>query len=98
MAGSAASVSAVTVAGHLPWLLFSLFGGVIVDHFDRARLLWLAGLAQAVLVGAFAVWLFLGTPDLISLVLLALLMGMRRDRPPDRVQRAAAGRGRVRGP
>ncbi|MEV8443310.1 MFS transporter [Actinosynnema sp. NPDC051121] len=75
MAGSAAVVSAVTVAGHLPWLLFSLFGGVIVDHFDRVRLLWLAGLAQAVLVGAFAVWMFLGTPDLISLVLLALLMG-----------------------
>ncbi|GAA3875475.1 MFS transporter [Saccharothrix violaceirubra] len=73
--GSPTAVSLVAVAVHLPWLLFSLFGGVLVDRFDRARLLWLSGVAQAVLVGGLAVLVHRHPPGLVTLVVLAALLG-----------------------
>ncbi|MFD7654309.1 MFS transporter [Actinosynnema sp. NPDC059797] len=72
---SAAAVSAVTVAGNLPWLLFSLLGGALVDRAHRARLMWLTGLCQASVVGAFAAYTLLRPPSLVAVAAFALVLG-----------------------
>jgi MFS family permease len=55
------AVSIVTVAGRLPWLVFSVLGGAIADRFERialmrivqtSRMLVMAGLAATVAWGA----------------------------------------------
>ncbi|MCE6999253.1 MFS transporter [Saccharothrix sp. S26] len=72
---SAAAVSATTVAGSLPWLLFSLVGGALVDRVQRARLLWLTGLCQTAVVGTFAVVILVSPPSLVTLAVFTLLLG-----------------------
>jgi MFS family permease len=52
---SPAEVAFVSVAAGLPWLLFGLVAGVIVDRVQRARLMALAQLARAVVGGAVVV-------------------------------------------
>lgn len=47
-------VSGVTAATLLPWLLFSLPGGAIVDRVDRRRLMILGQLARAAMVATLA--------------------------------------------
>ena len=51
-------VGGLTVAAYLPWLLFGLLGGAIVDRVDRRRLSWtvnaLRALALAALMGGLA--------------------------------------------
>jgi MFS family permease len=69
-------VAAVSAAVWLPWLLFGLIGGAVVDRVDRrrlmetgqfARVLVMAGLAAAVFAGAESIWL---------LILVAFLVGV----------------------
>jgi len=69
-------VAAVSAAVWLPWLLFGLIGGAVVDRVDRrrlmetgqfARLLVMSGLAAAVFAGAISIWL---------LVIVAFLVGV----------------------
>ena len=43
-------VSVVTAATYLPWMLFSLPAGAIVDRYDRATLMWRSQAVQAVIV------------------------------------------------
>ncbi len=45
-------VSVVTAATYLPWMLFSLPAGAIVDRYDRVRLMWRSQAVQAVIVAA----------------------------------------------
>lgn len=56
--GSPGEVAAVSLALSLPWLLVALHVGVLVDRFDRRRLLWAADgvrlLALAVLIRSVA--------------------------------------------
>ncbi len=44
-------VSGLVVAQNLPWLLFTLAAGVIVDRYDRRRLLFAANTARALAIG-----------------------------------------------
>ncbi|TDD64826.1 MFS transporter, partial [Jiangella aurantiaca] len=48
-------VSVVAAATYLPWLLFSLPAGALVDRHDRAGLLWRGVAVQAGLAGVVAV-------------------------------------------
>src|SRR5579864_8288084 len=48
-------VSVVTAATYLPWMLFSLPAGAIVDRYDRARLMWRSQAVQAVIVAAITI-------------------------------------------
>jgi len=45
-------VSVVTAATYLPWMLFSLPAGAIVDRYDRATLMWRSQAVQAAIVVA----------------------------------------------
>jgi MFS family permease len=47
------TVSLITAAEQAPWLLFGLLAGVLVDRYDRRRVIWLNNLARAALMAAF---------------------------------------------
>ncbi|WUC68561.1 MFS transporter [Streptomyces sp. NBC_00667] len=69
-------LSVVTAAALLPWLLFGLIGGALVDRWDRRRTMYLTDAARGTLLlaavaGAAAGWL--GVPLLIAL---AFLLGI----------------------
>ncbi|MFI2608894.1 MFS transporter [Kitasatospora sp. NPDC018619] len=72
---SPGAVSVVSVAASLPFLLMSLYGGVLADRADRRRLMWTIDGARAVVVLAFAAWVFLADPPLVALAALAFLLG-----------------------
>ncbi|MFH8367237.1 MFS transporter [Streptomyces sp. NPDC018031] len=52
VSGSPAQVAAVALTLTLPWLLVALHVGVLVDRFDRRRLLWLADGMRLLAIGA----------------------------------------------
>ena len=95
LTGSALSLGWVSASRSITLLLFSLYGGVLSDRFEkRGILIWvrwvrlLAHLAVAVLisVGAVRVW-HLAIRSLIAGVLLALIMPAERAIVPELVDR-----------
>jgi MFS family permease len=67
-------IAAVATVGSAPWLL-ALFGGVVVDRYDRRLLMTWAQVAQAILVGAAAAIVTLGLTRLWMLYVLAFGIG-----------------------
>jgi MFS family permease len=45
------AVAVVTFAGWLPWLLFALPAGALVDRLDRRRVMWVVDSVRALVVG-----------------------------------------------
>ncbi|MFJ7908665.1 MFS transporter [Kitasatospora sp. NPDC096204] len=72
---SPSAVSVVSVAASLPFLVMSLYGGVLADRADRRRLMWTIDAARAVVVLGFAGWVFLADPPLVALAALAFVLG-----------------------
>lgn len=70
------AVSAVTAAATLPWLVFGLVAGAIVDRTDRVRLMVGADVARAVLIGAFAALLAADRTSLVLAVVVVALVGV----------------------
>ncbi|MFD6889740.1 MFS transporter [Streptomyces sp. NPDC059957] len=62
------ALAVVTAAGTLPWLLFGVLGGALVDRWDRRRTMWVADAGRAVLL---AVPVAAAALDLLSIPLLA---------------------------
>jgi MFS family permease len=54
LSDSPQAVAALTAAATLPWLLFGLPAGVVVDRLERVRLMWVVDLVRALVVGALA--------------------------------------------
>lgn len=69
-------VSGLLAAAYLPWLVFGLPVGVLVDRTDRARLMAVANLARAVLLGMLAVLVGTGNATLWVLYLVAFAVGV----------------------
>jgi MFS family permease len=67
-------VAGLTFAQRLPWLLFTLVSGVLVDRLDRRRLMAAVGVARAIAVGLLgaAVLLDAATIPLLYAVLFAM--------------------------
>jgi MFS family permease len=57
---SAAHVAGATFVQRLPWLLFPLVSGTLADQFDRRRIMIMAALFRAVLVGALGAAVLFG--------------------------------------
>jgi MFS family permease len=53
-------VAAVEVASQLPWLLFALPAGALVDRWDRRRVLWLTDAYRALVLTALTVTILAG--------------------------------------
>lgn len=73
-----ALVAGVSFAGFLPWLLFSLLAGAIVDRVDRRRLMWSVQVFRTALMGLLSVAILLGWSDRPLLFLMygvAFLLG-----------------------
>lgn len=70
------AVALVSTAGFLPWPLFGLVGGAVVDRTDRRRLMWRTDVLRAVLVGSFAALVATGGASIAALALVSFLLGV----------------------
>jgi MFS family permease len=70
-----ALVSGLVVAQRLPWFLFVLFSGVIVDRFDRRMLLILGNALRLLALGGVTIALAFGVRELWILYVAAFLLG-----------------------
>jgi MFS family permease len=68
-------VSLLTAAFFLPWLLFALPSGAVVDRVDRSRAMAIANGVRAIIVGVLAVSVISGWVSLPLLYLAALTLG-----------------------
>jgi MFS family permease len=68
-------VSLVSFAGWLPWLLFGLISGALVDRWDRRRVMWTVDGFRAVLVGMLALAVFAGWATIPLLAAIGFLLG-----------------------
>jgi len=69
------AVALVFVAGYLPWPVFGLLGGAVVDRHDRHTVMWTTDTARAVAVGAFTAVLVTSATTVVSLAVLSFLLG-----------------------
>jgi MFS family permease len=70
------AVAVVSMAGYLPWLLFGLIGGAVVDRTDRRDLMWRTDVLRAVLVGGFAALVAGGSATIAALAVVSFLLGV----------------------
>ncbi|MEV7229938.1 MFS transporter [Polymorphospora sp. NPDC051019] len=68
-------VAGVGVAAELPWLLFSLPAGVLVDRYEHRRLISSTHLGRALVVGLLAVVLFADVASIWMVYLVAFTIG-----------------------
>jgi MFS family permease len=69
------AVSVVTFAGWLPWLLFALPAGALVDRLDRRRVMWTVDTARALVVAALAAAVLAGWASIPGLAVAGFLVG-----------------------
>jgi MFS family permease len=69
------AVSVVTFAGWLPWLLFALPAGVLVDRLDRRRVMWTVDAARMLVVGALTAAVLAGWASIPLLAAAGFLVG-----------------------
>jgi len=69
------AVSVVTFAGWLPWLLFALPAGALVDRLDRRRVMTAVDAARALVVGALTVAVLAGWASIPLLAVAGFLVG-----------------------
>ncbi|MFE5207968.1 MFS transporter [Streptomyces sp. NPDC056600] len=70
------ALAVVTAAGTLPWLLFGVLGGALVDRWDRRRTMWVADTVRAVLLAVPAVAAALDVLSIPLLAAAAFLLGL----------------------
>ena len=68
-------VAVVTVAGWLPWLVFALPAGALVDRLDRRRVMWSVDAGRALVVGALTVAVLAGWASIPLLAVAGFLVG-----------------------
>lgn len=68
-------VSVVSATGWLPWLLFGLPAGALVDRWDRRRVMWRVDAARCVIVGVLAVAVWVGWASIPLLAAMGFLLG-----------------------
>jgi MFS family permease len=69
------AVAMITLAGGLPWLIFSLISGVLVDRLDRKRLMWRVDAFRAAVMCGLGVTVVTGWARLPLLAVVAFLIG-----------------------
>lgn len=69
------AVALVSAAGYLPWAVFGLLSGAVVDRIDRRRLMYRIDVGRAVLVGGFAVLVAEQHAPVAALALVSFVLG-----------------------
>jgi MFS family permease len=67
-------IAAVSAAGTLPWLLFGLASGALVDRWDLRRVMWVTDLCRAAVAAVLAVLLVSGQGSIPILVAGAFIL------------------------
>lgn len=70
------ALAVVTAAGTLPWLLFGVLGGALVDRWDRRRTMWVTDAARAALLAIPAAAAALDVLSIPLLAAVAFLLGL----------------------
>lgn len=70
------SIAAVTFALRLPWLLFALVAGALVDRWDRRRVMWIADVVRAAIVAGLAVAVMTDQHSILMLYVLGFTLGV----------------------
>ncbi|WP_420856551.1 MFS transporter [Streptomyces mangrovisoli] len=70
------ALAVVTAAGTLPWVLFGVLGGALVDRWDRRRTMWVMDAARAVLLATPAAAAALDALSIALLAAVAFLLGL----------------------
>ncbi|WP_353946287.1 MFS transporter [Streptomyces sp. HUAS MG91] len=70
------ALAVVTAAGTLPWVLFGVLGGALVDRWDRRRTMWITDAARAVLLATPAAAAALDVLSIPLLAAVAFLLGL----------------------
>lgn len=68
-------IGGLVTAQRLPWLLFSLHSGALVDRFDRKRILWISNAIRTVLIAGLALFVFSDLIDIYSMYVFFFLLG-----------------------
>jgi MFS family permease len=68
-------VAGLTTFAFLPWLLFALVSGALVDRVDRRHAMSAANAVRAVSLGALAVLVAVGEGSVLALYVVAFLLG-----------------------
>lgn len=68
-------ISLFAAAAFVPWLLFGMFAGILVDRFDRRMLMAVADAVRAVVGAGLALLAFSGSLDITALLVGTLLFG-----------------------
>ncbi len=68
-------VAGATVIGRIPWLLFALPAGALVDRMDRRRVMVSVDWGRGVVVGALGILLLVGDVSLAVIYVVAFLLG-----------------------
>jgi MFS family permease len=69
-------VAGATLAGRLPWFLFALVSGALVDRMDRKRVMVIADVLRAVGVGFLALGVWTGDAGLVVIYVVAFGLGV----------------------
>lgn len=69
------SIALVSAAGYLPWAVFGLLSGAVVDRVDRRRLMYRIDVGRAVLVGAFTMLVAEQQAPVAVLALVSFVLG-----------------------
>ncbi|MFI2670374.1 MFS transporter [Streptomyces albidoflavus] len=70
------ALAVVTAAGTLPWLLFGVLGGALVDRWDRRRTMWVADASRAALLAIPALAAVFDVLSIPLLAVVAFLLGL----------------------
>jgi len=68
-------VSVVSFAEWLPWLLFGLLSGALLDRWDRRRVMWTVDAARFAVVGGLALAVLLDQASIALLAAVGFLLG-----------------------
>jgi MFS family permease len=68
-------VAGLVTAQRLPWLLFSLPSGAIVDRFDRKKLLWASNAIRTIIITTMGAFAYLGWIDIYRMYMFFFLLG-----------------------
>ncbi len=68
-------VSLVTLGGSVPWLLFALLSGALVDRLDRRQVMWMVDSVRALVMGGVAFLAFTGHAGILLIAGLNFVLG-----------------------
>ncbi|WP_246186901.1 MFS transporter [Microlunatus speluncae] len=68
-------VAMAALLQRLPWLLFGVFAGAVVDRLDRRRLIMIVNLIRAAVLAALTITVFTGTVNITIVLITMFLLG-----------------------